>query len=51
MEPGMQYTLEDTARAEIRKFVLEGLQELQEGKLRDFNSVFDELEKRYSTGG
>ena len=51
MEPGIQYSLEDAARVEIRQFVLEGLQDLQEGKLLDFNSVFDELEKRYNTSG
>ena len=51
MEPGIQYSLEDAARVEMRQFVLEGLQDLQEGKLLDFNSVFDELEKRYSPSG
>lgn len=51
METGIQYLLEDTARAEMRQFVFEGLRELQEGKLLEYNSVFDELEKRYSTDG
>lgn len=51
MEHGIQYSLENAAQAEIRQFVLEGLQDLQEGNLLEFNSVFDELEKRYSTSG
>jgi len=51
METGIQYSLEDAAQAEMRQFVFEGLQELQEGKLLELDSVFDNLEKRYSTGG
>ena len=51
METGIQYAFEEAARAEMRKFVLEGLQDLEEGSLLDVDSVFDELEKRYSTSG
>ena len=41
------FTLEETARMEIRSFVNDGLKDVQEGNLYDFNEVFDEIEKRY----
>lgn len=51
METGIQYSAEEAVRAEMRQSVFEGLQDLYEGNLLDYNSVFDELEKRYSTSG
>lgn len=38
---------EDMARMEIRSFVNEGLKDLKEGRLLDFDEAFDELESRY----
>ena len=38
---------EEIARMEIRSFVNEGLKDVQEGNLYDFDEAFDELEKRY----
>ena len=35
------------ARQEIRNFVNEGLKDVQENALYDFEDVFDELESRY----
>ena len=41
------YTPEEKARQEIRNFVNEGLKDVQENALYDFEDVFDELESRY----
>lgn len=41
------YTPEEQARQEIRNFVNEGLKDVQENALCDFEDVFDELESRY----
>ncbi len=41
------YTPEEQARQEIRNFVNEGLKDVQENALYDFDDVFDELESRY----
>ena len=41
------YTPEEQARLEIRNFVNEGLKDVQENALYDFEDVFDELESRY----
>ena len=41
------YTPEEQARQEIRNFVNEGLKDVQENALYDFEDVFDELESRY----
>lgn len=41
------YIPEEQARQEIRKFVNEGLKDVQENALYDFEDVFDELESRY----
>lgn len=48
MEARITYTPEDLARIEIRQFVNEGLQDVCDNNLLDFDSTFDELEKRYS---
>ena len=41
------FTPEEIARMEIRNFVNEGLKDVQEGNLLDFDEMFDEIEKRY----
>lgn len=41
------YTPEEQARQEIRGFVNEGLKDVQNNSLFDFDDVFDELESRY----
>ena len=41
------YTPEEQARQEVRNFVNEGLKDVQENALYDFEDVFDELESRY----
>ncbi len=41
------FTPEEIARMEIRNFVNEGLKDVQENNLFDFDEVFDELEGRY----
>lgn len=41
------YTPEEQARQEIRNYVNEGLKDVQENALYDFDDVFDELESRY----
>lgn len=48
MEAAVSYSKEELARVELRKFVEEGLQDVFAGKVQDFDTVFDELEKRYS---
>jgi ATP-dependent protease HslVU (ClpYQ) peptidase subunit len=32
---------------EVRQLVLEGVKQAQEGKTKDFDEVFDRLEKKY----
>jgi hypothetical protein len=43
----LAYTPEEQARQEIRSFVNEGLKDIHENALYDFDQVFDELEGRY----
>lgn len=38
--------LEENQRT-VRQMVLDSLEDVREGKGRDFNEVFDELEKKY----
>lgn len=45
------YSPEEQARQEIRGFVNEGLKDIQENALYDFDEVFDELESRYKVEG
>ena len=51
METRIEYSKEELARIELRKFLDEGLQEATTEKLLDFNETIDELEKRYSANG
>lgn len=38
----------DEQQTEVRNLVLAGLEQMNEGKTKEFNSVCDRLEKRYS---
>lgn len=51
MEATIQYSKEEFARMELRKFLDEGLQDVSRSQLLDFDETFDELEKRYSANG
>ena len=51
MEATIEYSKEELARVELRKFLDEGLQDVSNNQLLDFNETFDELEKRYSANG
>ena len=48
MEATINYSQEEVVRMEIRKFVNEGLQDVHDNKLLDFDATFDELEERYN---
>lgn len=41
-----QIALEEQ-KAEVRNLVLAGLEQIKEGKTKDFNAVCDRLEKKY----
>lgn len=41
-----QLALEEQ-KIEVRDLVLAGLEQIKEGKIKDFNSVCDKLEKKY----
>lgn len=43
----ISYSPEEQTRQEIRSFVNEGLKDVQENAVYDFNEVFDALESRY----
>lgn len=43
----ISYSPAEQARQEIRNFVNEGLKDVQENAIYDFNEVFDALESRY----
>ena len=45
------YSSEEQAKQEIRGFVNEGLKDIQENALYDFDEVFHELENRYKVEG
>lgn len=47
MKATINYSQEEIARLEIRSFVQEGLQDVYNNKLLDFETTFDELEERY----
>lgn len=51
MEATIEYSKEELTRVELRKFLDEGLQDVSNNQLLDFNETFDELEKRYSANG
>lgn len=45
------YSPEEQARQEIRSFINEGLKDVQENAIYDFNEAFDALESRYKVEG
>ena len=38
----------DEQQKEVRNLVMEGLEQIKEGKTKDFNAVCDRLEKKYT---
>ena len=47
MEATMNYSQAEITKTNIRGFVNEGLQDVCNNKLLDFDSTFNELEERY----
>lgn len=47
MEAAIIYPQDEISKTEIRSFVREGLQDVSQNRLLDFDTVFDELEVRY----
>ena len=47
MEAVIIYPQDEISKAEIRSFVKEGLQDVSQNRLLDFDTVFNELEVRY----
>lgn len=47
MEATIHYSSEEITKMELRSFVNEGLQDVYNNNLLDFDSTFDELEERY----
>ncbi len=47
METALNYSQDELIKMEIRNFVNDGLQDVYNNNLLDFNATFDELEKRY----
>ena len=47
MEARITYSQAELTNLELRKFVNEGLQDIQNNNLVSFEATFDELEKRY----
>ena len=45
---GARKCLKERAEEDVRKFVLAGLEQSKQGKIKDFNSVCDRLEKKYT---
>lgn len=45
------YSPEEQARQEIRSYVNEGLKDVQENAIYDFDETFDALESRYKVEG
>ena len=40
----------DEQKKEVRNLVMAGLEQIKEGKTKDFNAVCDRLEKKYTFG-
>ena len=40
----------DEQKKEVRELVMAGLEQIKEGKTKDFNTVCDRLEKKYRDG-
>jgi len=48
MEVTVNRSQTELTKQEIRRFINEGLQDVNDNNLLDFDKTFDELEKRYS---
>lgn len=44
-----EYTGRTEEEKEIRQLVMDGLNQIKEGKTKDFNTVCDRLEKKYAS--
>ena len=51
MEAAKIYSEYEVSCMEIRGFLEEGLEDIKNGNILDFQSVFDELEESYDAGG
>lgn len=51
MNATIMYSSEELAKMEIKKFLAEGLKDVRDNNLLDFDAVFAELEKRYDVNG
>lgn len=51
MEAAKKYSEYEVSCMEIRSFLEDGLEDVKNGNLLDFQSVFDELEKSYDADG
>lgn len=47
MEATIMQSLDNFTEEEFSRFINEGLQDVSDGNLLDFDATFDELEKRY----
>lgn len=47
MEAAIIYPQDEISKAELHCFIKEGLQDVSQNRLLDFDTVFDELEVRY----
>ncbi len=47
MEAKINFIANDFAEKEFHDFIMEGLQDIRNGNIRDFDEVFDDLEKRF----
>ena len=45
----LPYTPEEHTRMEIRNFINEGLKDVENNELYDFDEVLDEIESRYAS--
>ena len=43
-----QLNTEEITKIELYNFIAEGLKNIEEGRVYDFDEAFDELEKRYT---
>lgn len=51
METARIYPEQEVSGMEFHRFLEDGLEDIRNGNLLDFESVFDELEKSYDAGG
>lgn len=51
MEAGIVLSVKERADMEIYQLISAGVKDVQEGRVYDFDSVFDELEKGFSENG